>query len=114
MNNYSAAFPNLYSISEKLAIFHDLISVVLTYDILDQYFLEVSETLSVERNFLRDLHALSTIHCALHCWTNIQCEAILFNSQDVGSTNCQVYMESVFKAETIVIPNNFVYFIKSK
>ena len=90
------------------------ISVVLTYDILDQDILQFTDSPSMRRNLLIDTRALSTLHCVIHFLTNTQCRAILFNSQEVGNVNCQLYKESVFNVGTMEIPNNFVYFIKGK
>ena len=92
----------------------DFISGVLSSDVLQSYFVHVADSISIRRNFLRYPRAFTNSHCAIYCWTNIKCKAILYNSEDVGSANCQLYTESVFSVTPASISGNSVYFKKGK
>ena len=88
----------------------DFVSGALTSDVSNSYFVHNS----LRRNLLKDTQAFSSLHCAINCWTNKQCKAILYNCHDVGSANCQLYMESYFQVAPASITDNVVYLKKGK
>ena len=92
----------------------NFVSGALTSDVSNSNFVQVAENNSLRRNLLKDTQAFSSLHCAINCWTKKQCKAILYNSHDVGSANCQLYMESYFQVAPASITHNVVYLKKGK